>query len=329
MGIPFHRTGLVRFLPSGQKDWLTYKDLDFKFDIAKPFGAVCMDAKIAIAGMPWKNIVAVSTWTGEATAWAKNIRIQVCAGYGEKGYQDIIFDGTVMYAMPTTPPNIWLNIHARSGYYRNNRKCDIQNGNEKKKTREWFATVARYITKAKEPCDFNRLTIDDQMRTLPSFPPGSTFEDIKKAIWREAESQGIVVWERIDAEGESYFVFEDRKIPRDALTDKQKNSIRAEYTISEENGMISVPKTNFAEVEVTKFLDTSFNRGAFFYLESKYAPNINSVDDKPNGQQNGIYRINHIRHHGHLRGEEWYTTLKAWRFWDKTLYETWHTITGE
>jgi len=329
MAIPFHRTGLVRFLPSGQNEWLVYKDLDFKFDIAKPFGAVCMDAKISIAGMPWKDILAVSTWTGEATAFAKNIRVQVCAGYGQKGYEDIIFDGTVIYAMPTTPPNIWLNICARSGYYRNNRKLQIFNGNATKMTRDWFTTVAKYITNAQKPCDFTNLTVPDQMRSLPDFQPGSTFEDVKDAIWKEADALGIVVWERIDAKGESYFVFEDKSIKPNRLTEAEKNNIRANFLISEDTGMIGVPKTNFSEIEVTKFLDTSFNRGGYLYLESKYAPNINSADDKPNGQQNGIYRINHIRHHGHLRGDEWYSTFKAWRFYDKQTYDTWHTITGE
>ena len=317
MAIKFHRTGKVTFMPQGSSKWeIVCEDVDFKFDISKPFAAVCMDAKISIGGMSWKNIMAVSTWTGEATAFAKNIRIKVCAGYGKDGYENEIFDGTVIYAMPTTtPPDIWLNVVARSGYYRNNIKFQKFNGNKTASTKNWFETVAGYINAT---CDFN-MDVVGQERSLPDFGTGSTFEDVKQRIWEEADSLGMVVWERIDNEGNSVFVFEDKGIVKHPNAD----FIKKNYTISENTGMIGIPKTNFAEVEVTKFLDTSFHRGGYFYLDSKYAPKINVIDEET-GAMNGIYRINHIRHFGHLRGEAWYTTFKAWRFYDKDTFDAWH-----
>lgn len=317
MAIKFNRTGKVSFMQQGSSKWeIVCEDVDFKFDISKPVAAVCMDAKISIGGMSWDHILAVSTWTGEATAFAKNIRIKVCAGYGKDGYDNEIFDGTVIYAMPTTtPPDIWLNIQARSGYYRNNIKFQHYNGNKTAPTREWFRTLAKYL---ESTIDDKNLTIPDQKRSLPDFGLESTFQDIKNRMYEEADELGILIWERIDEKGASNFVLEDKNVTKISNEDY----IRKNLVISESTGMIGIPKTNFAEVEVTKFLDTSFHRGGYFYLDSKYAPKINVIDEET-GTMNGIYRINHIRHFGHLRGDAWYTTFKAWRFYDKATYDQW------
>ena len=320
MSIKFHRTGEISFMPQGSTKWsIVCRDVDFKFDISKPVAAVCMDAKISIGGMSWEHIFAVSTWTGEATAFAKNIRVRVCAGYGDEGYKNVIFDGTVIYAMPTTtPPDIWLNIQARSGYYMSNIKFQHYNGNKAVPTREWFRTLA--VEYLGSTIDYQGLTIPDQKRSLPDFGPESTFQDIKNRMYDEADDLGILIWERIDEKGKSNFVLEDKNVAKIANEDY----IRKNYVISESTGMIGIPKTNFAEVEVTKFLDTSFHRGGYFYLDSKYAPNINRIDETPGAEKmNGIYRINHIRHFGHLRGNAWYTTFKAWRFYDKATSDQW------
>jgi hypothetical protein len=72
--------------------------------------------------------------------------------------------------------------------------------------------------------------------------------------------------------------------------------------ISEASGMIGIPKVDYIGAEIKMLLDTTIKRGDTVHLTSNRIP-----------AASGYYRVYHIRHEGHLRGEEWYTTVKAWR----------------
>lgn len=316
MSVPFFRTGKIRIKPSNSKSWMEFKDIDFKFDISKPIGAVCMDAKISILGLSWDHIVAISTWTAQDFALAKDIRIQVFAGYGKDGYANCVFDGSIVFAMPTMPPNMWLNIQAISGVSRSRHVFDQDFGVSREgpvSFREYIKILCEKLGD-KNP-NVSQLTIPDSQETLPYFKGGSTLQDVYDALVLACSKHKAIVWEEINESGTSHFVIQN------AVNDEDYTSnpdIFAEakrlHTISQNTGMIGIPKVAFAEIEVTKFLDTSMDRGGFFYLETAYAPG-DVVTGGNYSSQNGFYRINNIRHFGHLRGQEWYTTFKAWR-WD-------------
>ena len=72
--------------------------------------------------------------------------------------------------------------------------------------------------------------------------------------------------------------------------------------ISEETGMVFVPDIDYIGVTARIFLDTRIKRGDTINLVSKRIP-----------AANGLYYVNNIRHQGHLRGSNFYTTIKARR----------------
>jgi hypothetical protein len=284
--------------------------------VEKPIGAVCMEAKISILGLKWDNIIAISTWTAESYALAKDIRIQLFAGYGEDGYNNIIFDGSIIYAMPTMPPNIWINIIAISGAWRSRSVFDKDFGLDTDKPvpfREYLKILCNFIGDSSP--NMSKLTIPETYENLPYFGRGSNMQDVFDEIVNACKRHNAIVYEDIDADGNSHFTFENAIDDKDFVKDRAVLTEAKElHTISAKNGMIGIPRVTFAEIEVTKFLDTSLNRGGFLYLETEFAPG-DVVSGGSYSSQNGYYRINNIRHHGHLRGQEWYSTFKAYR-WD-------------
>lgn len=310
MSIPFNRTGKIRILPEKDGEWMEFRDIDFKFDISRPIGGVYLKANISILGLSWDTICALATWTSDGWSLVKNIRIQVFAGYGERGYDTCIFDGNIINATSTMPPQIWLNILAYSGQW---RSFYVLDGNPTKESQlkftEYMTRLANFIGAS---IDFSRCTdIEDNYLATKVFSQGSTYQSIAEYMYNLALSKGMMMYEDIDGNGKSCFYLVNQYLD---YSPSQLEAAKRDHTISAANGMIGIPKITFAEAEVTKFLDTSLERTYFFYLDTVYAPD--DKFSKQNGIVNGFYQINNIRHRGHLRGQEWYTTVKGYRYGD-------------
>ena len=72
--------------------------------------------------------------------------------------------------------------------------------------------------------------------------------------------------------------------------------------IDETSGLIGVPKPDAIGIECQILLDNSIKIGQRIYIESKIIPSAN-----------GEYYVYELKHSGDLRGNEFYTEIKARR----------------
>lgn len=313
----FGRIGYVKVLPYGREDtpanWIRFEGLDIRFDISKPIGAVCMDATISILGMSHDHIRMLTTWAADAVAFAKPNRIQVWAGYTNNVF--CIFDGSIIYAIPTMPPDVWLNINARSGYYR----CAIvKTGDvsllesDLKPFPKWVKDMCTFIG-----IDYDTTAIDEitDTVTFKAYIGTVTLQEVIYDLKRECDKRNCIMIESVQTSGKSKFDFKKR----------YTTTSSSPYVISKDTGMIGVPKITWNEIEVTTLLNGIGEglRGNFIDVYSRFA--MPGLFDK-NGNKRDIddiniyhaeYRVNNVRYHGHLRGDEWYVTYKAWRNFTK------------
>ena len=112
--------------------------------------------------------------------------------------------------------------------------------------------------------------------------------DLTKVISELNDIGGIKVWE----EDGTLFVVNDN-YARDDLIARE---------LSEESGMIGVPKVDPCGIEVNVLLDNSLQVGQMVVLKSKTIPSAN-----------GNYFIYELKHEGQLRGNTFQTTIKARR----------------
>jgi len=306
----------------------SFKGLDFKFKIDKPLACACLNADISIMGLSLDHIHEITSWTAEGLAYARRNRIRVYAGYADSSRTDngemLLFDGDIINAIPSSPPDMWVNIRARSGHYRMNHvvnkffpnkdapsalkmtEDEIKEKFFDKEGRCKFTFPPKYLF---EQC-FKEIGCEckwDVKRKIPDTEkyPGllvsGTEQDLVRMLYNVNRSKFALTEEIIteaeskDKAGMSRFVVSDASVDAG-------NPIK----VSSRDGMIGIPKVDFSGVQVTKFLDTSIERLGFIQLESKMIP---SAD--------GIYRIYEVIHEGHLRGQHWQTTMKCWRFYNK------------
>lgn len=294
------------------------KGLDFKFDISKPVGAVCLDAKISVLGLSWDNIVKYATYAADAIAYAKKYRIRVFAGYGSDENAKCIFDGYITRAMPATPPpDIWLEITARSGLIREFSDFSQSPADSKEDVvtaKEYFKKLCDFI---RAGCNTERLKRQANIKLkLPIFPKASTHKDVVKMMIMNAKRNDIIMIETVDDEGRSTFKFMDRYSSKGSSPDDP-------IEVSVETGMIGIPQMNWAEITVRRLLtvDKLDVCGNFLRVKSRMAlPGLlktkgERADEKTTDIFSADFLVNNVRYIGHMRGNEWYVEYKAWRNW--------------
>lgn len=336
--LPYNRIGYVEIggggtfdemIASGFKNvrWERLKGLDLKFDITHPIGSAESEANISICGLSFKRIMQLMSWAGEATAYSRCWMIRVFAGYGETDDDvDMIFEGVMINAMPTMPPDVWLNIYARSHY--SNRyqyfTADIDTvlggGKRMMPVGEALRTLCKLLKASDnidEDNDIDATVLEDTQVALPEFAREATYHDIESAISKICKQNNMVYVKRIMPDLKTKFQFapylyEDGKRPT------------AIYTISSDNGMVGIPKMRYDGIEVTSLLSNTEHdlRLDIFSVRSRFSmPGMfgskNAAEENRIGDEGVFecsYRCISIRYHGHLRGDEWFVTYNGNRF---------------
>jgi hypothetical protein len=265
----------VEFItPSGAK---RLEGIDVKFKIDLPMSAVMTKADISICNLTRDDIEYLTTYTSQWIALTQRKRIRLFAGYADALPIEMVFDGDIINAIPTAPPDIWLECKAQSGNYGStqmfSRSVLVPSSIKSVMTEasgwvgkelEWRATSEKQIQKFDFSGSYTKLV--DKLNGLDD----------------------VIVFEESDK-----LIAVDRNAPvRDGF-------IRE---ISEQSGMIGVPKIDNIGIEAQLFLDTRIKRGDTVHLTSKRVP-----------AADGLYYVYNITHEGHLRGQNWYTTVKARR----------------
>jgi len=250
--------------------------IDVKFNIDLPMSAIICDADISLCNLTRSDIDYLTSFTNVAESLQKRHRIRLYAGYDDSNY-GMIFDGDVFYAVPTAPPDIWLNIKARSGNYETTQVF-TQSVLLPSTTQSIFEHAAQNL--------------------------GKEFE------WRSASKKVVKKWsftgnidkylQSLSGLDDTYiFIENDKLIAVDKVAPVRDGIVRL---ISEKTGMIGVPKIDFVGIEATLLLDTRIRRGDTVKMESVRVPSAN-----------GVYYVYNITHTGHLRGNDFFTTVKARR----------------
>ena len=255
--------------------------LDFKFSGEK-IGDYFFEFKCGILGLNFEHINELTVWNpAEASRPDRKRRIEVYAGYASQEEDSPIFSGVIMNAVPTNPPEMWLNF-----------SCMFMGNSDRVVSRPYVMRDARLI---------------DIMKAI-SIELG--YKDIKWDAGEElAETLAdFEICGPIKTLAQRFsWQFNLRSYLEDGIlkcvkTRPQLYKPENPRLINIENGMLGINKIDIVGATIRTRLDDSSKLFGWIELESKMIP-----------KSNGMYCIMRKKHVGHFRGEEWYTELDTYR----------------
>lgn len=250
--------------------------IDVRFTATKFMSGVMNEAFIDIFNLNRSDIEYLTTYTSQFIAKQQNKRIRVFAGYKETNLS-LIYDGTIVNAIPTSPPDIVLRCKALTNYFDNKKQLSLNmSGN---------INISDICQAAAQNMNLKLDFSVSGDKKLLGFNFTGNVGDIVKEI---EELGNYNVW----YDNETLFVTDKDK-------ERQDLTVRE---ISEESGMIGIPKVDAVGCEVTILLDNAVKIGQKILLNSKMIPSAN-----------GYYLIYEIAYDLHLRGTNYYMVLKARR----------------
>lgn len=259
----------------------SYDGLDFKFDI-KYAGDIAVTFKVGILGLGKETIQRLTVWN-LAQAMSRARKIAVYAGYEKDGLARPIATGIITQAIPTCPPEMWLNFDCIIGSasfdpmpgkcIRGDRRKDILSYlgylNGKTMTR-WDATKV----------DPNGIVERFYVDKSPVF-----------MLQRFADDQNISIY------------FEDDVIvaaDRYAWLDEKKANKPEKINI--DTGLLAIGNIDLVGATIRTRLNLMAKLMSWVYLESKIMPSSNN-----------LYYVICKRHVGQYRGKDWFTELQMIR----------------
>lgn len=309
-------------------DWERISGLDIKFNVEQYAASSEAKAKISICGLSFDRIVQLASWASEATTQSKCWLIRLYAGYGaSEDDVDMIFEGEILNAMPTSPPDVWLNIEARSHYahrvqYFTADLKDMTNAENR------YVDVATcldnlcYIIHAYSNIGEDDEYMKDILSKKVCFPVHETpvnMMTIVSDIQKICQDTGLTYVIKRQPDGLEKYIFSPLEYPSGFVPS-------VSIWISPQTGMIGIPKMTMQGIEVTCLLSNTLKDMTlgFFGVESRFAmPGM--FGQQPGYQRKGwddifrcIYRVIIVKYHGHLRGNDWYVTYYGMRFIEGT-----------
>lgn len=272
-----------------------FNNLNVKFSYrtyrGSPMGG---KGSVSICGLNRDTLDTLISFSASAKTIKERKLIQVKAGYGDR--LALIINGSIISAIPTAPPDIWL-------------KCDVINGYELRKkhittTIEEGLTLSNYAQAVADvvgiPLEM-RITDSDYLNKKMS---GKSFEGnifqlaytIKEAFKYDKNTDnfgGIVAY----IENETLIV-DYRDIPSDER--RTENPL----LISKDTGMVGLPEfSNDAQLaSITTLLKPEIKTGDVIEVKSEQIKGAN-----------GLFFVQGITYTGEFRGTSWYSTFSCWR----------------
>lgn len=271
-----------------------FDSLDFKFKCKKTADLTSSDcyADVSILGLSRESIQEIATYRPIGLELPAQRRIRVYASYVDFG-DNLIFDGDIVEAVPSVPPDNWLSIKAMVGGYRH-EKLYSHSINEDITVKQLIENVAQVLgLKALFHLSGGKDEQDELQRKIKTFDCSGTQYDLMTMINRVSD----------------FIVYEDCGILHAIMADSDGafNKRNSGVEISENSGMVGIPKIlvgstkrneESLKVEVKSLINPSIQMWSRVSLKSVYFPGIN-----------GEYTVQQIEYNGHLRGNEWYMTM--------------------
>lgn len=271
----FDRVCYIEFITaSGQAKRL--EGINLQFSVTKSMGAVMNEADITIYNLAMEDIEYLTTFTSQWIAYSKRKRLRIFAGYKDTGV-GLIFDGDIIEALPSSPPDIALKCKARSGAYGN---CTM---------------ISQSITDAisvkdllKQAEQWTGLTVKDTSTTTRKVNGFYYTGSVTQLIGQLNDIPDIIAYE------------DDGSL---CVVDRKNVDIGTQTRLlNKESGLIGVPQPDAIGIKATMLLDPSIKIGQRIKIESSLIPACN-----------GVYTIYELKHHGELRGSDFCTDITARR----------------
>lgn len=254
--------------------------LNVRFSVQKFRSQVQGKARISICNLATSDIEYLTTYMSPWVEIQKRKKIQLWAGYEDN--LGLLFSGDILKALPTMPPDIWLDCEALGGYYNNLITASF--------------TLQGPITLS-EVC-----TVVSQKLGVPFINEAS--ESVSNhSIDGFCHTGGLTnAVKKINDLGIGCVWVED-EILHMADNEPKQPANKGVRLLTEQSGMIGLPEPGPVGLDVTMLLDPSIKLGDPIEVRSTRMPSIN-----------GVYYPYSLEHTGELRGNAWYTKLKCQRF---------------
>lgn len=258
----------------------SHDGLDFKFDI-KYAGDVAIEFTVGILGLNRETIQVLTVWD-YALALQRARKIIVYAGYEKDGKAQPIARGIITHAIPTSPPEMWLNFKCLIG----NMGFDPVNGQCLKNK-----TVSEILSLfANERGMESRWAAKETPaeRKVPKFYTG------KSPMWTISEfaaSQNVHI-----------YIDDNVLTAVDKYAWRTKEVIKAAEVVNMQTGLLSIGNIDMVGATIKRRLDVRSNLMTWIRIESVIMPSANDY-----------YYVIGKRHTGHYRGDEWTTELQTIR----------------
>lgn len=254
--------------------------LNLRFSVQKFRGQVQGKARISICNLPKEDIEYLTTYMSPWIEIQKQKKIQLFAGYEDNF--GMLFSGDILKALPTIPPDVWLNCEALGGYYSNLVTASFTLNGPISVT-----NVCETLAKKLGVPFVNEASEEVANKKIDAFCYTGGLTNAVKKI----NDLGICcVW----VENEILHMADnDPKIPKN----------KGVRLLTEQSGLVGIPEPGPIGLDATMLLDPSIKLGDPIEIRSVRIPSIN-----------GIYYPYSLEHVGELRGNEWYTKIKCQRF---------------
>lgn len=256
-----------------------FDGLNVKFTIKKSANAVMNKAEIGIANLSMERVYNLTTFMSPHLNEEKRKMVQIFAGYVKDPADEVplIFQGEITRALPTMPPDVWLNCEARSGFYNNQNVVSVS-VNGKTTVKDICARAARELG----------LQLSYTATTNKAVEGFSHSGGATNMLARVNELGGVIA-------------FEDDGVLKVIDADKPETS---EYirVLNRHSGLIGMPQPDNMGLKMKMLLDPTFKVGDRVRLESEMLP-----------KANGVYWCYGLTHSGSLRDTDFYTEIEAKR----------------
>lgn len=260
---------------------------DMKFDGLK-FGDFYSTFTCSILGLTREHINALTVWD-KGQALQKKRYIEVYAGYSSNGddMSKPIFAGYVMNAIPTSPPEMWMNFECIKAWDKDQCVTGVETMRDAS-PRQILQKIAEILE-----VDFNLTSCMSSTIKWDEEKYTFSFDGKKKVqlTYKFADQFNCIC---IDQNGT--IVAADRR-------GWLKASKRIAREVSQDTGMLAVGNVDIAGAKVVHRLDNTFSLLSWVDVKSRLIPNM---DARP-------YYVSAFRHTGHLRGDKWQTELELIR----------------
>ncbi len=254
-------------------DLQSFEGLNVRFNITKRRGSTMNRAEIAICNLKTSTVEYLTTINALGKDQEERKVIRLFAGYEDNAGQ--IFEGDIIRALPSAPPDVWITAKCLSGYHNNMQlvTLDLKSGVSPKQ-------ICNLVAKQLGLGLSWKCTSKKQLDQFKYQGP------MTKAIEEINQIGGLVAYQDDD-----FLVVEDEN-----MTAPTEGELIKTYSL--ESGLIGLPEPDVFGVKFRVLLDPTLKCGQAVRLESKQIP-----------AANGVYYIYSLTHRGELRAEPFYTEL--------------------